>query len=184
MKRSTTATLVLMGLTPLFLTACDDDSKQVSQQNFTSVDACTQAGVPQATCQKAYDDAQANAEKSEPHFKTYQDCVAQYGADMCRQGTSATEGSFWGPLMTGFLISRMLGGGSAMYYPAGPIFRQSSGSYYSPTGGVFGGSYSSGSSGWRTASASGDGSAGGSRAITASRGGFGSASAAAGSWGG
>lgn len=182
MKRSTTATLVLMGAAPLLLTACGHD-QQASQQNFTSIDSCTNAGVPLAACQTARNDALTNAQKTAPHYLTREQCVATYGEDMCEQSSNTTQGSFWFPLMTGFLISRMFNGGSSMYYPAGAVFLQRSGNYYSPTAGVYSGSYASSSSGWRTVSAGSDGF-GGSRAITASRGGFGSSSAAAGSWGG
>jgi uncharacterized protein YgiB involved in biofilm formation len=171
-----------MGTAPLLLTACGH-GQQVSQQDFASIDSCTDAGVPLATCQKAHDDAVANAQKNAPHYLTRDQCVATYGQDMCEQTSNTTEGSFWVPMMAGFLISRMLNGGPSMYYPAGPVFLQSNGNYYSPTAGVYSGSYASSTSGWRTVSA-GSGGAGGSRAITASRGGFGSSSAAAGSWGG
>lgn len=190
MKRSKTATLILMGLSPLLLNACNDGppqgSAQLSQQNFTTVADCEKSGVPQASCQKASDDAQADALKSSPHFSTHEACVEQYGADECHQRSDSGGTSFWGPALTGFLIGRMMSGSNNSYYPAGPTFRQTNGSYYASSGGVYGGAYASGASGWRSTSAAsgGDTSAAGTRAITASRGGFGSSSAAAGSWGG
>ena len=58
MKRSTTAKLVLMGLAPLFLAACDDPAPEASSQTFTTVDSCVASGVPKATCQTAHDEAQ------------------------------------------------------------------------------------------------------------------------------
>lgn len=184
MKRSTCASLVLMGLAPLLLTACDDGSPATSRQSFTTVDQCVQAGVPKDTCQTAQTQALANASKESPHFGTREQCVAQYGADMCRQGS---DGSFWMPALSGFLIGRMMDNNrnQAVYMPAGPVYRQASGAYTSPSSGVYGGSYRSSSTGWSsTASEGGHSSSAGSRAITSGRGGFGSSHAMAGSWGG
>ena len=183
MKRSTTASLVLMGLAPLLLTACDD-TPAPTQQSFATVDSCVAAGVSHDTCQAAHDQAVANAEKDSPHFGTLEQCIAQFGAGMCQQ-SSGDHGSFWMPMLGGFLIARLFdSSNNTSYVPVGPIYRSAGGGYYSPpSNGVYGGSYRSSSSGWGSV-ASGDGSSGsGSRAITASRGGFGSAHAAAGGWG-
>ncbi|MBD8898475.1 DUF1190 domain-containing protein [Rhodanobacter sp. DHG33] len=184
MKRSTTASLVLMGLAPLLLTACDDPPAP-TQQSFATVDNCVAAGVPRDTCQTAHDQAIANAEKDSPHFGTLEQCIAQFGAGMCQQ-SGGDHGSFWMPMLGGFMIARLFdSSNNTSYVPVGPIYRSASGGYYSPpSNGVYGGSYRSSASGWGS-TASGDGSSGsGSRAITASRGGFGSAHAAAGGWGG
>ncbi|WP_266170918.1 DUF1190 domain-containing protein [Dyella subtropica] len=184
MKRSTTAKLLLMGLSPLMLTACGDSAPEASvkQQNFTTVADCTKAGVPQDECQRDFDRAQANADASAPHFKTREDCIRDYGADMCQERHSEREGSFWGPLMTGFMVSQLLHSGSPSYQYAGPLYRQRDGRDYSPyswSSSYGGGSSRSSGSG----STTGGAEPAGSRAITASRGGFGSSSAAAGSWG-
>lgn len=187
MKRSTTASLVLMGLAPLLLTACDDGGPSTTQQSFTTVDQCVQAGVPKDTCDKAHKEAVANAQKASPHFGTLDQCIAQFGTGMCQQ-SSGDHGSFWMPMLGGFLIGRMLDNNTnnSGYVPAGPIYRSAGGGYYSPpSNGVYGGSYRSSSSGWSSsASASRGGGSAGSRAITSSRGGFGSAHAMAGHWGG
>jgi len=182
MKRSTTASLLLMSVVPMLLTACDDPSStapQITSQSYPTVAACTTAGNPQAECQKAFAQAQANATAGAPHYKTRDDCIKEFGPDMCQPHSDA-GGSFFMPMMTGFMLSRMLDGGSSNYSSA-PLYRQRNGQDYGPRGAYAGSGFSSGSSGWTTGHSS-DGA--GSRAITASRGGFGSASAARGGWGG
>ena len=174
MKRSTTATLLLMGIAPLMLSACDDPQPQIQSQAFKTVADCTSAGNTPAECQTAFSQAQMRASAAAPHYSSLAACIQQFGPDMCQE-RSGSEGSFWGPLMTGFMISHMLGSSSPSYYGAAPLYTQSNGQYYaSPTSrGSFGSTV--------TTSA---GSDAGSRAITASRGGFGSESAARGGWGG
>jgi len=188
MKRSTTATLLLMSIAPLMLTACDDPQAQnqaqaqaeapapaqIQSQAFKTIDDCTHAGNTPAECQTAFNQAQTNATAAAPHYATRDDCIRQFGPDMCQE-RSGSEGSFWGPLMTGFMISHMLGSSSPSYYGSVPVYTQSNGQFYSSTGSR--GSYGSVVS----TPASSDA---GTRAITASRGGFGSESAARGSWGG
>jgi len=178
MKRSTTATLLLMSAAPLCLTACDQSPppNQIHSQSFPTVAACTQAGNPQADCQRAFDQAQASTAADAPHFKTREDCIREFGPDMCQERSDAHEGSFWGPLMAGFMISRMLNNNTPSYYGSQPLYRQRDGQYVPSSG--------SGDSYGRTASTPSGSADAGSRAVTASRGGFGSASAARGGWGG
>jgi uncharacterized protein YgiB involved in biofilm formation len=165
MKRSRKVSLVVMGLTPLFISACDDTQK--SRQEFTSIDACAQAGVPASSCQAAHDKALAESSVDAPHFNTLQDCAAQYEDSTCDENIDANGNSFWIPGMNGFLIARVIRDGVTSYFPAGPIFRKRDLSDYSPR---FGGIYAnSGSGGWGKVSSdevAGEGD-------TISRGGFG-----------
>jgi uncharacterized protein YgiB involved in biofilm formation len=180
MKRSSTAALLLMGATPLFLSACGgSQDQQIKEQSYPTVAACTSAGNTPADCERAFDQAQAAANSAAPHYKTREECIQQFGPDQCQERTDDRQGSFWGPLMTGFILGRILNGGGASYYGSVPLYRQRDGQDYRPASGV-GGSWASG--GYSSAHATAD--AAGSRAITASRGGFGSESAARGSWGG
>lgn len=182
MKRSSTAALLLMGVAPLMLTACGDSQPQtaVKEQAYANIGDCTAAGNPQADCQRAFDQAQASSAASAPHYKTREDCIKEFGPDMCQPRSDAREGSFWGPLMTGFVLGRIFDGGSSRYYGAEPLYRQRDGQDYRPSsGGAWSGSFGS-----SRGSSSGSTDAAGSRAVTASRGGFGSVSAARGGWGG
>ncbi|MFC5741788.1 DUF1190 domain-containing protein [Dyella tabacisoli] len=185
MKRSSTAALLLMGVTPLMLTACGGDSHPaaaIKEQSYANIAYCAAAGNPQADCQRAFDQAQENSNAAAPHYKTREDCLKEFGPDMCQPRSDAHEGSFWGPVMTGFILGRMFDGGSSRYYGAEPLYRQRDGQDYRPSPGSYGGSFGSSRSG--TGSVGGSTDAAGSRAVTASRGGFGSVSAARGGWGG
>jgi uncharacterized protein YgiB involved in biofilm formation len=182
MKRSTACKLLLMGIAPLALTACGDSKPEVSEASYKTVTECTGAGNPQDECQKAFDKAQTDQVASAPHYKTREDCIRDYGEDMCQPRTDS-HGSFFGPLMTGFLIGRMFQNNHYVYVDSQPLYRTRDGRDYQPsTGGGSGVFRSSSTSGW--SSRSGGGSDAGSHAITESRGGFGSASAARGGWGG
>jgi uncharacterized protein YgiB involved in biofilm formation len=173
MKRSRTASLVVMGLTPLFISACDETKK--SQQEFVSVDACTQAGVPAASCQSAYNQALLEVSRSAPHYSTETQCDANYEQNTCVEDSDWNGGDYWSPVMNAFLIARVVSHGQTMYYPAGPVFRRRDLSDYSPrygtvySGGGSGGGFGRSSGGWYSvpsAEVAGEGD-------TASRGGFG-----------
>lgn len=164
MKRSRTATLVVMGLSPLLLSACDDAQK--SQQAFTTLGNCTAAGVPESSCERAYTQAAAQATTLAPHYVTRGQCAQDYDEDSCQENLAAAGGSAWSPVMNGFLIGRVMQGGATGYYPAGPVFRKRDDTDYSPH---YGSVYTGGAGGWRNVSseeAVGEGD-------TVGRGGFG-----------
>jgi uncharacterized protein YgiB involved in biofilm formation len=166
MKRSRTTSLVVMGLTPLFMSACGDDA-QKSQQEFSTVDACAQAGVPSTSCQEAYEKAVGDASVSAPTFGSRDQCGAQYDEDSCQPQMGTGGNEVWSPAINGFLIARVIRGGHTTYFPAGPVYLKRDNTNYSPRyGGVYA---SSGSAGWRSVPSeevAGEGD-------TASRGGFG-----------
>jgi uncharacterized protein YgiB involved in biofilm formation len=172
MKRSKTASLMVMGLTPLFISACDDTNK--SQQEFVSVDACTGTGVPAASCQNAYNQALAESYRWAPHYSNEAQCAADYEQNTCVEDTDPKGNVYWNPVMNAFLIARVVRDGQTLYYPAGPIFRKRDLSDYSPRYGTFGGGSGGGgghvsSGGWYSVPSeevAGEGD-------TASRGGFG-----------
>jgi uncharacterized protein YgiB involved in biofilm formation len=173
MKRSRTVSLLVMGLTPLFIGGCDGTKK--SQQEFTSLDACEQAGVPMSVCQGAYSKAQADASRLSPHYSSEAACGGDYEQITCDEIDNENGSAYWRPDMYAFLVARVIRDGQTSYYPAGPIFRKKDLSDYSPqygnvySGGGSGGSYSGGSGSWRSVSSdevAGEGD-------TVSRGGFG-----------
>lgn len=178
MKRSRTASLVVMGLTPLLISACDDTSK--SQQEFASVDACTTAGVPAATCDSAHNEALVLASQFAPHYSSESLCDTDFEQSSCVEGADGNHNVYWSPVMTAFLVGRVVRGSDTSYYPAGPIFHRHDRSDYSPRygsvysgggsgGGLGGGGSGGGSGGWHAVSS--EESAG--EGDTVSRGGFG-----------
>lgn len=149
MKRSRKVSLVVMGLAPLFITACDNAQK--SQQSFTMLGNCTEAGVPEASCEAAFTQAAAEAPKVAPHYATREQCAQDYSEDACQENMATGGGPVWSPAMNGFLIGRVIHGGNTTYYPAGPIFRKRDDTDYSPH---YGHIYAGGAGGWRSTSSS------------------------------
>jgi uncharacterized protein YgiB involved in biofilm formation len=106
MKRSRSARLVLMGLSPLVLAGCQQKQEAVLYQ---SVDECVAGGeLDAAQCQAAYDGARREAESNSPRYLSRADCVADFGEAQC--GTAPHSQGFFMPLMTGFLLARALDG--------------------------------------------------------------------------
>ncbi|GFZ96808.1 DUF1190 domain-containing protein [Dyella caseinilytica] len=165
MKRSKTASLVVMGLSPLFISACDDTQK--SQQEFVSVEACVQAGVPDISCEDAHDRASSDAMRFATHYSSEALCDNDYDQSTCVETEDDNGNRYWFPAMSAFLIARVMHGSQVSYFPAGPVYRKRDHHDYSPRyGSVYAGG---GSGGWHSVPAdevAGEGD-------TASRGGFG-----------
>ena len=167
MKRSRSARLLLMGVTPLALTACGEPPQEAML--YPDVAACISAGVQtREQCESAEQAALAEAERNAPRYQNRADCIADFGADQCR----STSNGFFMPFMTGFLIARALDGSTRLQ----PLYRPRGGEY-STSGG-----YSVGRQPGRVIVD--DAATKPQRAITQSRSGFGSRAAARGSWGG
>lgn len=136
MKRTPISRLLLMGVSPLVLSACDlpqdppklhpisnietpaESSPSGVQALYTSAEDCAASGEHTLDqCKTAFTAAEKEHERTAPHYGTYQECVAEYGPNMCGQAKDGT-GSFV-PFMAGMLIGQMFDGGrSTNYYPA------------------------------------------------------------------
>lgn len=184
MKRSRKTALLLMGTAPLLLAACQRE-EQVQEGLFTSVQACAEQTQDIDSCRKAAAQAQAQAADSAPQYASREDCERDYPANQCAQQHTSAGHSFIGPMMAGFFMSRMLGGGAAGLAPqSAPAWRDRNDQWGRATA-------PSGTGGLNTASRIGTGRAGlapvtavPDRAVTVSRGGFGGSSRARGSFGG
>lgn len=105
MKRSRTARLVLMSLSPLALAACGGQTQEAIV--YGSVEDCvTDAAMDRAACEAAYADARATAADNSPRYANRADCVADFGEQQC-SAQPHSQGYFF-PLMTGFLLARAL----------------------------------------------------------------------------
>ncbi|HEY9132112.1 MAG TPA: DUF1190 domain-containing protein [Dyella sp.] len=132
MKRSRTAALLLMGATPLLLTACGDD-ETTREGVYTSVETCTAQLHDASACQQAYDKARNEAATGSPQFASRETCEADYGASRCEERADNGGHSFFVPLMTGFFISQMLRNGSPVSgFASGPAFRNAGGQWQRP----------------------------------------------------
>ncbi|HAZ54215.1 MAG TPA: DUF1190 domain-containing protein [Franconibacter helveticus] len=129
-------TPVAFAVTAVFMLAgCEKSDETV--QMFQNADDCSQANPGKsAECTTAYNNALKEAERTAPKYATREDCVAEFGEGQCQQapaqagmaGSGSTEnqaqaqssGSFWMPLMAGYMMGRLMGGG--MGFAQQPLF--------------------------------------------------------------
>jgi uncharacterized protein YgiB involved in biofilm formation len=152
MKRSRKLVLTtLMAAGGVSLTACGDspaDNVRIDQGKTTdayayqSLQECKEKNeVPDQAC----DTAQKNAkddENAEARYADSKTCEDVYGPGQCvpRSSVGGT-GSFWGPLVAGFVVGRMLDGG----WGGRGLYRDwRDGGFYTPNGGRVWTDYSTG----------------------------------------
>lgn len=156
MKRSRSVTLTsLMASGGLTLAACDGpaqpaaqspwlnppaatasaDPQDVGGNSYPNLQACKDAdAVPNSECETAFAQAQANA----PKFADQQSCEERYGVDQCVPRSQAGGGSFFTPLLTGFIVGQALSNiGNRGYYGRDYPYRDDRYGY----GGGYGGGY-------------------------------------------
>lgn len=136
MKRSKSLVLTsLMAGAGVSLTACDisdGGGKQVDALSYASVAECKAAGaIPAKDCDTAYAQALADNEKVAPRLEDRATCEEQFGVGQCEP---RNNGSFFTPLLTGFIVGQALGnlGGG---YRGAPMYRDRDGAYYGGAGG-------------------------------------------------
>lgn len=109
------------------LAACEQADETVSM--YQNADDCSAANPGKsAQCTTAFNNAKEEAVKTAPKYATREDCVAEFGEGQCQQapaqagvGTTNAEsqssGSFWMPLMAGYMMGRLMGGGMGQQQP-------------------------------------------------------------------
>ncbi|EOB9996423.1 DUF1190 family protein [Cronobacter sakazakii] len=120
-------TPVAFAVTAAFMLAgCEKSDETV--QLYQNADDCSAANPGKsAECTTAYNNALKEAERTAPKYATREDCVAEFGEDQCKQvnnpnTSQATQqtGSMWMPLMAGYMMGRLMGGG--MGFAQQPLF--------------------------------------------------------------
>lgn len=108
------------------LAGCEKSDENVSL--YQNSDDCTRANPSMSEqCTTAFNDAQKEAVKTAPKYASREDCIAEFGEGQCTQAPaqagmaaeSQQSGSFWMPLMAGYMMGRMMGGGR---YSQQPLF--------------------------------------------------------------
>jgi uncharacterized protein YgiB involved in biofilm formation len=86
----------------------------VEGRTYPTLQACRDADVvPNSECDTAFNQAQAQA----PRFADRQTCEERYGVDQCVPRNQAGGGSFFMPLLTGFVVGQALNNvGNRGYY--------------------------------------------------------------------
>ncbi|TLM77713.1 DUF1190 domain-containing protein [Microbulbifer harenosus] len=90
-------------------------SKEEVKVVASVADCVDQTELDQAQCEAAYQQALQEAERTGPKYDSRQLCEAEFGN--CRQ-----SGSFFLPLMTGFMVGQMLDGRDRRQY-YNPVYR-------------------------------------------------------------
>ncbi|MBU1377306.1 MAG: DUF1190 domain-containing protein [Alphaproteobacteria bacterium] len=149
MKRTRKLVLTtLMAAGGVSLTACGDAPAAIDQGKTTdayayqSLAECKDKGeVPAEACETAAKNAKDD-ENAEARYADTKTCEDVYGPGQCVPRSSANgTGSFWGPLVAGFVVGRMMDGG----WGGRGLYRDwRDGGYYTPNGGRVSTDYSTG----------------------------------------
>lgn len=157
MKRSSSLTLTTMlAGASLTVAACDDtpaaarwdqnsvaQGEQVETFQYADLDSCKTANqIPDAECDTAYAKALEDNDKAAPRFEAKATCEETYGEGNCVPRGSG-GGSFFTPLLAGFVIGQMLDGGGNRYYRGTGLYRGRDG-YTTGWGGKLGRDYATG----------------------------------------
>ncbi|VTN11788.1 Protein of uncharacterised function (DUF1190) [Raoultella terrigena] len=122
-------TPVALAVTAVFMLAgCEKTDETVSL--YQNADDCSAANPGKgAECTTAFNNATKEAERTAPKYATREDCVAEFGEGQCQQtpaqagvapenqAQAQSSGSFWMPLMAGYMMGRMMGGGMGAQQP-------------------------------------------------------------------
>ena len=152
MKRTRKLALTsLMAMGGVSLTACGDNADNVRIDHpgpstdayaYQSLQECKDKNeVPDDACEKAEKNAEADDAKA-AKWTDQASCEDVYGPGQCVPRASQGGGqSFWGPLIAGFVVGRMLDGG---WGGRGMYHDWRDGGFYSANGGRIWTDYSSG----------------------------------------
>ncbi|WP_279025657.1 DUF1190 family protein [Gibbsiella quercinecans] len=131
---------VALAVSAVFMLAgCEKADETVSL--YQNADDCSRSNPSMSEqCTTAYNNALKEAEKTAPKYATREDCVAEFGEAQCTQAPaqagmaaeSQSSGSFWMPLMAGYMMGRMMGGAG---FAQQPLFTSKNPA--SPTNGKF-----------------------------------------------
>lgn len=120
-------TPVALAVTAVFMLAgCEQSDETVSM--YQNADDCSSANPGKSEqCTVAFNKAKEEAVKTAPKYATREDCIAEFGEGQCQQAPaqaglnsnaeSQQSGSFWMPLMAGYMMGRMMSGGMGAQQP-------------------------------------------------------------------
>ena len=116
---------VALAISAVFMLAgCEKSDETVSL--YQNADDCSRANPSMSEqCTTSYNNALKEAAKTAPKYATREDCVAEFGEAQCTQAPaqagmaaeSQSSGSFWMPLMAGYMMGRLMGGSGFAQQP-------------------------------------------------------------------
>lgn len=179
MKRSTKLKLVIMGLSPIALSACSE--KPVEMLTYKTLDECaSDRYYNRAQCKTKFAKVAKEHRAGAPMYKRKNECESDFGRSRCN-----TLGRFYSPMIAAYLLPLPRQKGN--YYGgmggiAQPLYtsRDDAGYYRTGDNQRMGKSSQSG----KISTAASKTRAPSVKTTTVARGGFGSQAAARGSWGG
>ncbi len=140
LKRSRTLQVTsLMATASFSLAACGAPQVAVPAPEpalaYTSLDECKAANdITDTECDAAQANARKVAAETAPRYATQSECEGQWGPDQCRPNSQG-GGSFFTPLLTGFVIGQLLSGGG--YRGGGALYRDRNGNFQNGYGGGY-----------------------------------------------
>lgn len=148
-RRLRSSGLALTGLmagTAISVSACDDPgtatqwgdppaaSREIEAKTYANLADCKSSGDMSAEqCDAAYAQAQKGSAANAPKFGDQQSCEERYGVGQCVPRNNGSGGSFFTPLLTGFIVGQALNNMGGHYYGA-PMYRDRNGTYYGGSG--------------------------------------------------
>jgi uncharacterized protein YgiB involved in biofilm formation len=109
MKKSHSIKLALLGSASMALVACGDDTPPDDAQFYSDAKACS-AVYGDAPCTDAAAKAEETHLEQAPKYAAKADCEAEFGAGNCETRQSASGGSYFMPLLMGYMMGNMMGG--------------------------------------------------------------------------
>ncbi len=141
MKRSRNVSLVILGAAAFGLAACQQE-EQTDAAAFPDVESCIAASAQggwftKEDCQTTFAEAKAVHAETAPRYESRELCEQEHGAGACGadsvQGSGGGGGGIFLPLLAGYMLGQVLGGGRAM---AQPVVPKAGGGFATPSGGT------------------------------------------------
>lgn len=107
-KKRAFCTPLAIGIAVTALASCSSQEEVMVANSPEECAATTELSLVE--CEAAYQRAQAEAERTGPKYNSITQCESEFGGGQCRQSHS---GGFFMPMMSGFMIGRMLSGSSS-----------------------------------------------------------------------
>ena len=116
MRKGFSVKPLALGVGAVLLSACSQNTEKATV--YTGVDDCVNKNPEQAeTCKAAYQQAVDEAQRTGPKYASRQVCEEEFGPNQCNYQRS-DSGSFFMPLMAGYMLSNVLSPG----YNSQPMF--------------------------------------------------------------
>lgn len=139
-KRSSHVALAILGAAAFGLAGCTEE--QVDAQAFPDLKSCQEAAGLSSTftaadCAANFAQAEALHVEAAPRYDSQAVCEEQHGVGACgteQQAQSGGSGSIFMPLIMGYLIGNMMGGGRGPAAAAQPLYKTPDGKFTNAAG--------------------------------------------------